>query len=170
MRRSSNWRRYLTSHGPATVGDLRWWSGLTVADIRIALDGLGSDVASATIEDHVFWSTTPTDGHASTVGAAHLLQAYDEFVVGYSGSRYFGDPRAATSRAAWSDRSLPSGVVLMDGQLAGHWRRRISKALVAVEVVAYEEPNRSEVRALEIAASELGRFLGREATLEISAL
>ncbi len=163
-------RRYLTSHGPATVRDLRWWSGLTVADIRNALDGLGSKVASETIEDRTFWSIAPADGHASIVTGAHLLQAYDEFVVGYRESRYFGDPRAATARAAWSTRALPSGVVLLNDKLGGHWRRRSTKARIAIEVVAYEEANPAEVRALRIAASQLGRFLGRKATLEVFAI
>src|SRR5690606_7455514 len=30
-------RRYFTSHGPATVKDFAWWSGLTVADVRAGL-------------------------------------------------------------------------------------------------------------------------------------
>src|SRR6266852_6469726 len=31
-------RRYFTSHGPATVQDFVWWSGLTTADARVGLE------------------------------------------------------------------------------------------------------------------------------------
>ena len=31
-------RRYLGSHGPATVKDMSWWSGLTMTDIRHGID------------------------------------------------------------------------------------------------------------------------------------
>jgi hypothetical protein len=30
-------RRYFTSHGPATVKDFAWWSGLTIADVKAGL-------------------------------------------------------------------------------------------------------------------------------------
>lgn len=161
-------RRYLTSHGPATVHDLRWWSGLTVADLRKALDGLGSEVAREAIGEFTFWSIPPAEDTASAVRGAHLLPAYDEFVVGYSESRYFGDPRAATARTAWSDRTLPSGVVLVDGAVAGHWRRQVSPAAIAIEVVTYEDLDLAHVEGIEASASELGRFLARATTLELT--
>ncbi len=49
-------RRYLTSHGPATVKDLSWWSGLTMTDIRAALGSLEDDVGSDEIDGLTFWS------------------------------------------------------------------------------------------------------------------
>ena len=35
-------RRYFTSHGPATVHDFAWWSGLTVTDARAGLESVSS--------------------------------------------------------------------------------------------------------------------------------
>ena len=35
MKRWRNWRRrYFTSHGPATVRDFSWWSGLTITEAQ----------------------------------------------------------------------------------------------------------------------------------------
>src|SRR5438067_2484699 len=31
-------RRYFTSHGPATLRDFVWWSGLTTADARVGIE------------------------------------------------------------------------------------------------------------------------------------
>jgi hypothetical protein len=163
-------RRYLRSHGPATVQDLRWWSSLTVADIKMALQTLASEVQSEMIDDITFWSMAAEASHPSGVRGVHLLQGYDELVVGYTQSRYFGDPRAAAARAAWKDRSLPNGVVVLNGGVFGHWRRTIEKDSIRVAVVAYQDPTPDHARALRGAAGELGRFLGREATVETTLL
>jgi hypothetical protein len=162
-------RRYLNSHGPATVKDLRWWSGLTVADIKKALDSTGSELRNEQIEGVTLWSVADA-GRPAAARGAHLLQAYDELVVGFTESRFLGDPRAAAARAAWKDRSLPTGVVLINGAVAGYWRRRVQPGLVAIEALLYEDSRGSHGRALEVAASDLGRFLGREVTLEMKQL
>lgn len=162
-------RRYLASHGPATIKDLRWWSSLTVTDIRRALDALGSEVRSEEIDGSTLWSMASERSDPDLDRGAHLLQTYDEIIVGYTESRFLGDPRAETARTAWGDRTLPTGVVILNGVIGGRWRRTIaSKDSVVVEVVLYERPKPKEMRAVERAADELGRFLGRDWELEVT--
>jgi len=162
-------RRYLRSHGPATAHDLSWWSGLTVADLRKAVDRLADEVASETVGGFTLWSI-PGERAAASAGGVHLLQAYDELVVGYRESRFLGDPRAEGARAAWRDRSLPSGVILFDGRLAGHWTRRVAGASIRVEALLYEPRRRGIAARVETAAEELGAFFGRPVTLEMAQL
>jgi hypothetical protein len=163
-------RRYLTSHGPATMQDLRWWSSLTVADIKKALHMLGSEVQSETLEGFTFWSMVTGSKRSRSPCGLHLLQAYDEVLVGYTQSRYFGDPREQAARAAWKDRSLPTGVVLLNGGVAGHWRRTMVRDTVRVEALLYEDLQSADARALETAARRLGRFLSRPLTVETARL
>jgi hypothetical protein len=163
-------RRYLASHGPATIKDLNWWSGLTMADIRRALSMLASEVAREVMDGLTFWSLGPEAEQASAVRNAYLLPVYDELIIGYTESRFFADPRAALARAAWTDRSLPSGVVLIDGGVAGHFKRRVEKDRIAVEIVLYGEAKPRYIRAAERAAEDLGRFTDRVVTVEVRQL
>lgn len=163
-------RRYLQSHGPATARDLRWWSSLPMADIRNALHLLGSTVRSEVIEGTKFWLLSADTRSGRSGSRVHLLQLYDETLVGYTESRFFGDPREAAARAAWRDRSLPSGVLLIQGGVAGHWRRTVKKELVTLEVFLYDELSSAIGQRLEAAAAEMGRFLGRPAGVEFRSL
>ena len=49
-------RRYFTSHGPATVKDFAWWSGLTLTDIQEGIALNGKKLVSETIDNSVFCS------------------------------------------------------------------------------------------------------------------
>jgi Winged helix DNA-binding domain len=160
-------RRYLRSHGPATPNDLGWWSGLTIADITRALADLGQEVRSETVDGLTFWMIAQEPARAPSVRGAHLLHAYDEGIVGYRGSRYFGDPRAGQTRAAWTDRGLPNGVTLSNGRIAGLWRRTIEPRRIRIEVNPYERLPPATVRALDSAARRFGRFFGRPAIVEV---
>lgn len=127
-------RRYLASHGPASVKDLAWWASQPVTALRKALDEVG-----AVAEARDLWSL-PDEPAAPPARGALLLQPYDEMVVGYTESRHLGDP----------GRML--ALVLVDGRVVGHWRRPRGR----VEVVGYEAGP-----ALEAEIREFERFTAR---------
>jgi hypothetical protein len=154
-------RRYLSSHGPATVRDLGWWSGLTIKDLRAALASLGDEVRSEQVEGLELWSLEDEADGPSPARGVHLLQTYDEIVVGYSESRFLGDPANERARAAWLDRNFPSGVFLVNGRIGGLWRRRAEPKRILVEVVLYDEAKRGQRAAVEKAARRLGAFFER---------
>ena len=153
-------RRYLQSHGPATVDDLRWWSGLTVTAIKKTLHMLGSEVSSETVKGVTFWSLVREDDRPPPMRDAHLLQMLDEIFVGYTKSRHFGDPRADEARTAWSESGMPAANILLRGRVAGHWKRTIGAKGITVELMIYEDPKPADLRAMGAAAKRMGTFVG----------
>jgi hypothetical protein len=160
-------RRYLSSHGPATVKDLSWWSGLTMKDLRGALASMGDEVKTDEVGGLELWSPADDPDGPSPARGVHLLQTYDEIVVGYSESRFLGDPQNERARAAWFDRNFPSGVFLLNGRIGGLWRRRAEPKRILVEVVLYEGAKRGHRAAIEKATDGLGAFFERPVELTI---
>ena len=159
-------RRYLGSHGPASVKDLGWWSGLTMSDLRRALADLGDEVESEVVRDLTLWSLSSSERRSPAARGAHFLQTYDELVVGYTESRFLEDPWKEYAKAAWMERSFPSGLLMFGDRVGGHWRRTIEREGVRIEAHLYEEPPRTATRALDAAAEAFGRFVELPASIE----
>ena len=91
-------QRYFTSHGPATLQDFVWWSGLTVADARRGIELAGEK------------ETRITQISNRIENPCHLLPAFDEYFVAYK------------------DREGGLGpTIIINGQVAGTWKRDSSK-------------------------------------------
>jgi Winged helix DNA-binding domain len=159
--------RYFTSHGPATVKDFGWWSSLTAADIRQGLELAGSRLRREAVDGVDYWvagSPPPTRPASPTV---HLLQGYDEYLVGYSQSKWVLN---LARRDLVQTRPLFNGAAILDGQLAGHWKRTVGRDTVAFEVALYEPFDDAQTKALQAAADRHGEFLGLAATVATTAI
>jgi hypothetical protein len=154
--------RYFTSHGPATVKDFGWWSSLTVADIRRGLELVGARLQQEVVDGVAFWSAGSAPAAPPASPRVHLLQGYDEYLVGYTQSKPLLN---LAGRALVQDRPVFNGVAILDGQVAGHWKRTINRAALAVEVALYEPFDDVQAKALQAAADRQGEFLGLPATV-----
>lgn len=133
-------RRYFQSHGPATIADFVWWSGLTVADAR-----RGAQAGGLQEVDGYFF--VPGEAPPIPAHRVWLLPSYDEYTVAYKQRELFGD----------RDRLLFDNVVVADGRVAGRWKRTVRKKAVALDVEWFEAP---WPEALTAAADRYAGFLG----------
>lgn len=157
-------RRYFTGHGPATVHDFRWWSSLTMPQIERGLELTGEDLHGETVDGRTYLAAGPPPVPLSSGDApvVRLLTPLDEYVVGYSDSRGVIDLSGA--EAAHRDiAGLPSALVVVDGQVAGRWRRRVRASRVDIEVVGHRPLDAAEVAALHDEAGRHAAALGRGA-------
>ncbi len=56
-------KRYFTSHGPATIQDFAWWSGLTAADARAGLEMVKSEFVQEVVDGKTYWLSPSTPVH-----------------------------------------------------------------------------------------------------------
>lgn len=149
--------RYFTSHGPATVADFTWWSTLTVADARRGIAANEGRLEKLTVDGTDYWwagdsTAAGTDDRSPTV---HLLQGFDEYVVGYRSPRTPINLRSLGPHTALNTPSWLNGV-LLDGQLIGWWRgARVAGAGIETSLIL--ELSRRQQRALDDA---IARYLG----------
>ncbi|MGH7501878.1 MAG: winged helix DNA-binding domain-containing protein [Longimicrobiales bacterium] len=154
-------RRYVTSHGPATVKDFAWWSGLTLADVRRGIEIAAPRLETFSVDGRSYWSAGPAPAsHHETAPTAHLMQGYDEYIVAYSESRDVLIPDGITG----SPRFRPpfTHALIIDGMLAGHWRRLPRANTLALEVQLLRALNRRDMAALDAAADRYRQFAGAQ--------
>jgi hypothetical protein len=156
--------RYFTSHGPATVIDFAWWSGLTMADARAGLADAASRLASDSIDGVAHWLGRGRRPAPARRPRAHLLPPWDEYLVAYR-DRRDAVARLPSRRAEAAYRLLLGPVVVLDGHAIGTWRRRREKDREVVTVGLFVPLGPVERGALEDAAARHGRFLGRAVEL-----
>ena len=152
---------YVASHGPTTVKDLAWWSSLTQAEIQRGLAMAGDALASRVIDDVTYWFAGDPPRARSRAMTAHLLQAYDEYAVGYTHSKYVLDA-GGHARAARrpSDRAAFNGLIVVDTQLVGMWKRTLARDAVTIATAYYRALDREELAAVSVAAEAHAEYLG----------
>jgi hypothetical protein len=151
-------RRYFTGHGPATLRDFIWWSGLTLTEARRGLEAVRSQLAVEQVEEREYWSGS--GGPAHPAAGAHLLPPFDEFSVGYNDRSAFAGPDFARQA-----QLVLGPILLVDGRLAGSWRRTLGKRAVTVELRPLTPPDARVRAALAAAAERYARFLELTADL-----
>lgn len=135
-------RRYFTSRGPATLQDFSWWSGLTVADAKRAME----------------MSNLEKETLGGKPAPAYLLPPYDEYTVAYKDRSAVLDP--AHGREA-SGNGIFHPILVLGGQVAGTWKRELKKDCVAITLSPFKPLTKKEQGAVAEAAERYGSFLGK---------
>ena len=159
--------RYFTSHGPATVRDFAWWSGLTVKDARSGIERAGSGLSQETAGGLTYWSS-PNERARVRVPSpvVHLLPNFDECLIAYKDRGNVGHVPAPPD-----PRLKRLGVfahqMVVDGRMVGSWRRSVGRSGIALEVVAYRTLTKGERAALGDTVARHARFMDTAATVSV---
>lgn len=154
--------RYISSHGPATLQDFAWWSGLLVKDAQEAVAAAGSRLVKETRGGQTWWvdAATPAGRRTLRRPAAALLPPWDEYIVAYK------DRDAAVGHlgAHGQDRlkTVGSALIVIDGRVRGSWKRSLAAGKVRIAPDLWSPTSVAERGAVQRAALRYGRFLGSE--------
>jgi hypothetical protein len=127
-------QRYFTSHGPATLQDFIWWSGLTAADARRGIELAGEK------------ETQITQIPNRLENPCHLLPAFDEYFVAY---------KERATIAGLNNWDVLGPTIIINGKVVGTWKRDLTK----INLNLLRPLNKSEQRALTKATERYAEFL-----------
>ena len=113
-------RRYFQSHGPATLRDFGWWSGLPMAAGRRGLEIVGG--RSRDVDGLTYWSVGPARPRQRNTANVFLLPIYDEYTVAYRDRQAVPHGARPPMRTAAGEPVIVQHALVIDGQVAGTWR------------------------------------------------
>ncbi|MEV6489014.1 winged helix DNA-binding domain-containing protein [Actinoplanes sp. NPDC051633] len=123
-------RRYFRSHGPATVGDLQRWTGLTIRDCRAGVAAAGD--ALTTIDDMIV-DPALLDADLPALDDWHALPGFDEYMLGYKDRSLMLDP-AMFARVVPGGNGVFQATVVRAGRVVAIWKRTLTRKAVVVNV------------------------------------
>jgi hypothetical protein len=148
-------KRYFISRGPATLRDFTWWSGLTVADAKNGLEAVKDELAGVNINGLTYWMSKYQPELNNKAPLAHLLPAYDEFAVAYSGRTAIVNPKYLTE----AKYVIFAPSIVVNNQVVGTWKRIIKKNGAEVILEPFGKPNKMHTTAIEAAVKRYQRFI-----------
>jgi hypothetical protein len=152
--------RYFTSHGPASSKDFAWWTGLSLAEARRAIEIARANLVEYEVESETMFAGPPLRSNKSDDEVARLLPPFDELTVGYQNRDAIVDARHASRLS-----NLLAPVIELDGRLIGTWRRTLGRDAVRIEATPFTTFSAATRASIADAAQRYGAFLGLEATL-----
>ncbi|TAE26169.1 MAG: winged helix DNA-binding domain-containing protein [Cytophagales bacterium] len=160
-------KRYFTSHGPATLPDFQWWSGLSMTDARAGLASIRSELETVELGGRAYFFHAGTFDRQNLTGktgideegsSLFLLPAFDEYCVSYK-------HRTDVFAAEWQGNAITSNgifkpIIVVNGKIEGLWKRTIQKNKVVIETQFFGPNAVVPVEKLAAAAANFGQFLG----------
>jgi hypothetical protein len=165
-------RRYFASHGPAMPKEFAWWSGLTVADAKAGISLNQPYLVKEIIDGSEYWYASDMPIMTETEPHAHLLPQLDEFTVGYRESggillpEYLERIKVAMAANKELEMGIYWGMILVNCQIIGTWRRTFEKKSVVIEASPFRPFSADEKALYEAAAQRFADFVQMPPVIE----
>lgn len=148
-------RRWLRAFGPATIADLKWWTGLTLGQVRKALGALGAGVVEVDLDG------APGVVLADDIGPTSrpepwvaLLPSLDPTTMGWHQRGWYLGDHGPT---LFDINGNAGPTVWSDGRVVGGWAQRKSGEVV---FRLLEDVGQEASAAVATEAARLAAWLG----------
>lgn len=148
--------RYFASHGPATIHDFAWWSGLSLTDSRTAVALSEKNIASEKIGSQTYWFSPTLSAIKNEKDAVYLLPAFDEFIISYKDRRHI--LLEHDQAKAISSNGVFRPVIVVNGLVVGLWSRTTKKNTFIIELKPFVQLNKNVRHEIENKAAGYGVF------------
>ncbi|MFJ4173653.1 winged helix DNA-binding domain-containing protein [Microbacterium sp. NPDC089696] len=147
--------RYVDGHGPATVADFAWWSGLTLGLSREARERASGRVVE--IEEGVF-TAVRRPRRAAAAPSVHALGAFDEYYISYADRTGVCAPEHLAAVGPGKN-GMVRATIVAEGRVVGCWTH--SAAALGTPAELFEPDVDVDADAVQEALARFTRFLGR---------
>ncbi len=151
--------RYFVGHGPASLQDFAWWSGLTVSDAKNGVALCRGRLAERVVDGKRYWLDPSRTRVSFEKPIVHLLPNYDEYLIAYKDRARAFDPKVLKG-VTMRGTVLSNHIVVLNGKVIGGWRRTLAKGVPVIEGRLLVDLRSAETRALRAAVDGYSRFLG----------
>lgn len=149
---------YFRSHGPATLHDFMWWSGLTAVDAKRGIEMVQRHLIKTSHEDKVLWGPRSEDSVNQSTTSVSLLADFDEYVVAYKDRSAVFDSNDRLTMA----NGVLGRTVIIDGKIVGSWKQMNNKGSLNILLQLLRSLTNSERIAIAKAVDRYTKFLGVE--------
>ena len=151
--------RYFATRGPATVYDFAWWSGLTISQAQRGLEMNRKRLDHAIVRGQAYWFRAGLEPGRRSRPSVYLLSSFDEYTVAYRDRADVLSPEAGQATAYGL-----KPVLLVNGQVAGTWKRTEGRKEVDLEVRPLAPLSKGTLQQLGAVAEKYARFVQKELT------
>jgi hypothetical protein len=152
-------RRYFTSHGPATLRDFVWWSGLKISDGKAGLTMASAHLSRVTMDGVDYWAPHSPALARDSPAPVHLLPGFDQYMLGYADRSAALDP-VHSQKIVPGNNGMFMPTIVVRGRVAGTWKRAFKRRAITIEAYPFAPLNKTESRAFATAAKRYGDFMG----------
>ncbi len=157
-------KRYFTSHGPATIQDMGWWSGLPLHEVKKGIERNGHSLMSETLDGKIYWRAHCSHEDARALTKAHLLPIYDEFFIGYKNSSHVYR-ELMEKKGDKTPHIIFNNALVIGNRVAGTWTKKIKKNHAEIQTSLFSKLNVNEKSAFDNAVQKYEKFLGMKIKL-----
>lgn len=157
-------RRYFQSHGPATMHDFAWWSGLRMVEVKQGIELAGDFLTHQEYDGKLYYTASRSTTHSTSTTNHLLLPCFDEYTVSYKDRSVAVDPENLVSYGYgvnWNN-------IIINGRIAGAWKRTVKPKEVILELRTVREFSEKEISQLSKKAAEFGSFINLPARVTIT--
>lgn len=155
-------RRYFTSRCPASLQDFTWWSGLPAREANFALELVKTTFTPEVIERCTFWFPPEFTISKQSLPSAYLLPTYDEFIISYTDRSASIPAKLEQHMKKISDRGVFRPIIVVNGQVAGIWKRTIQKTMMLLEIQPFSPTDPYSKDLINEAITQYGNFSGKK--------
>jgi hypothetical protein len=152
-------KRYFASHGPATIQDFVWWSGLTSKDAKMGIELAKPEIYSQRTNEKEYWMSekVPNQGEMD-VKSINMLPGFDEYLLGYK-DRSTALAAEHASKITPGNNGIFLPTLVVDGKVIGTWKRKQKKNSVEITVNLFEKDASVQEQQILEEARKYSKFI-----------